>query len=501
MPGHILISIRVIKVLSIFCLALIIPKAWSQESQRNLKCEVAIIGGGPGGLYSAFRLGPKLHNKTCLFEKENRLGGRLYDVPSYPGGPVHGVGGLRVMEGQDLVFALAKELGITLEPGPYVDDMISARGAFAFDTEILRKEVYPLVSESESALYDKLQFGPERANVSRYPDYRSYVRAVAGKEEYFFLRDISRFRGDYTYSLDAGGYMDWLDEEMNVCCTGYFPVGGMSEFPRRMANSAERDGVRIFTSEPALSIQGRGGHYFVRTPNHRVEAKHLIIAADPHGFKSVTGNISKRIQAQAQFQHITGVKVATVTQWFPYSWWNNLIEGRDVHRAWTTEACLNAIEIPKDKYAADQLVVRTVYTDDQDCVDFWDITFRQKGVEAVEAEINRGLKYLFPNADIPKPLKTIVQIWPAGWYFLGAGSNFTNADISQWAVRPLAGEAVSLVGDSYNPQRATWSDGAYKSAINTLNALYGFNIRYQQSRTDLAPKMKVGRHKGGLARH
>src|SRR5437763_256144 len=57
-----------------------------------------------------------------------------------------------------------------------------------------------------------------------------------------------------------------------------------------------------------------------------------------------------------------------------------------------------------------------------------------------------------------------------------AGSPFTNAQIASWAILPLANEQVSLVGDSYNPQRAGWSDAAYKSSINTLNALYGFNL-------------------------
>ncbi|HET8705962.1 MAG TPA: hypothetical protein VFM46_06635, partial [Pseudomonadales bacterium] len=47
---------------------------------------------------------------------------------------------------------------------------------------------------------------------------------------------------------------------------------------------------------------------------------------------------------------------------------------------------------------------------------------------------------------------------------------FSNADIAKWAVNPLPGEAVSLVGESYNPQRSGWSDGAYKSSLNTLAA-------------------------------
>jgi hypothetical protein len=42
---------------------------------------------------------------------------------------------------------------------------------------------------------------------------------------------------------------------------------------------------------------------------------------------------------------------------------------------------------------------------------------------------------------------------------------------------------IALAGENYNPQRATWSDGAYKSAIHLLNknmdfqSLNDFKIR------------------------
>jgi phytoene dehydrogenase-like protein len=45
------------------------------------------VGGGVGGLHTAFRLGPQL-NKVCLFEKEDRLGGRVYDVSRDPDGEI-----------------------------------------------------------------------------------------------------------------------------------------------------------------------------------------------------------------------------------------------------------------------------------------------------------------------------------------------------------------------------------------------------------------------------
>ena len=450
----------------------------AEGGKTNIACEVAVIGGGAGGLHTAFRLGSQLGKDVCLFEKEDRLGGRIFDVSRDPGGPVFGLGALRIMETQEVMFKLADELGITYVPAPFNDDLISARGYFAFDSDTIRSLAYPFATAGEGALYDQLRLGPERANVDKYPDYRSYVRAVVGAENYHFLTDVFRFRGDFTYPLSAKSYLDFLDEDWDVCCTPSYPVGGMSEFIRRMEAKAVASGVRIYKSQPALEINsgpGNSGRYHVTTPGFVATVNRLVIAVDAEGFKRVAGNIAAKIQAQQQFQDLIGVKVASINQWWPSAWWTNAISGKDTHRAWTTEQCLNFIEIPTAPYAANQLVTRSVYDDSRACADFWETTAR-RGTAAVEAEIARGLKYLFPGVVIPNPIKTAVQIWPAAWYWLKAGSPFTNAQIAVWALQPLPGEQISLVGESYNPQRSTWVDGAVKSSINTLNSLYGFNL-------------------------
>ena len=124
---------------------------------------------------------------------------------------------------------------------------------------------------------------------------------------------------------------------------------------------------------------------------------------------------------------------------------------------------------------AQQKVTRSVYDDDVACVEFWKNTAK-RSTSAVETEIRRGLEYLFPEVDIPEPDKTHVQVWPAGWYWLRGGSRFMNSDIARWAIEPLRGENVAMVGDSYNPQRSGWSDAAYKSSINMLNERFGCEL-------------------------
>src|SRR4051794_35196609 len=86
------------------------------DNTPAIECQVVVIGGGAGGLHTAFRLAPELGDKVCLFEKEAELGGRIHDVAldeNDPESPRMGTGARRVMEGQQVLLDLATELDMT----------------------------------------------------------------------------------------------------------------------------------------------------------------------------------------------------------------------------------------------------------------------------------------------------------------------------------------------------------------------------------------------------
>jgi hypothetical protein len=484
----------------------------------STECDIAIVGGGAGGLHTAFRLAATMADKVCLFEKEKELGGRIHDVSlneNDADAPRIGTGARRVMEGQEVLFALATELGVTLESPPNTADLINARGAFSFfkdDFLPLYPRIQTPMTDHETFLYDALRMGPERANVTSYPDFRAYIRKAVGEEEYWFLHDMSRFRADFEYPLDARGYLDYLDEEWDVCCAPSYPVGGMSAFIRGMEAKATMQRARIFKEDPVSEISRSGDGYKLVTANHPdVRAKKVVIAIPPHALEHVSGDVVDDIKALPQYQDLIGVKVVTITQWWPENWWEqikdpNLTADNQVWRAWTTEHCLNFIEIPLNPDAVAQKVTRSVYDDDINCVEFW-VETAARGIDKVEAEIQRGLEHLFNNngvttpatVTIPKPLKTHVQVWPAGWYWLRAGARFTNAEIFEWAKDPLDGEGVALVGEAYHPLRSGWSDAAYKSSINLLMSgrLTGTPLSALRSLPTARSRARVARDQAG----
>jgi hypothetical protein len=467
--------------------------ACSPTETPQFDCEVAIVGGGVGGLHTAFRLAPMLGDSVCLFEKEAVLGGRIRDA-SYlddPAQPRVGVGARRVMEGQDVLFSLADELGIVLQTPLLTAELIGARGAFSFSKEELLSR-YPDVTPSpdgdtEAAMYDALRFGPERENIDEYPNITSYVKSVVGEAGFEYLNDMTRFRSDLTYPIDARGYMDWLDEEWDNCCTASYPVGGMSSFVFVMQEAAESNGARILISDPVAALRRTEEGYEVTSRSGTRTAKKLVIAVPPNGLEWIEGDVVEDIRVQEAYQAILPVRVTTITQWWPEAWWSDIVnpdaeENGNVWRAWTTEGCITSIEIPQESYLASAFVTRSVFTDDLECVLFW-AEIGQQGIDAVEAELDAQLTALFNNGVskpdtvvIPEPLETRVTVWPEGWYWLGAGTRLTNAEIYEWALNPLEGKDVALVGDAYNPQRSGWSDAAFKSSIHLLNERYGMAL-------------------------
>ncbi len=473
--------------------------ALAGPSRQTLDCEIVIVGGGAGGLHTAFRLGPQFGAKVCLFEKDSELGGRIRDISldtSDPAAPKMGVGARRIMETQNVVFKLAAELGLSLETPTLGTDLIAARGKTSFNKDDFAA-LYPGMpikddanTDQETWLIDRLRKGPERAKIKSYQDFRSYVAAVVTPAGLDYLRDMTRFRADFEYPLDARSYMDYLDEEWDVCCAASYPIGGMSAFIHAMEARALASGVRIFKSEAIQSIQHASkGAYLLLSKQHRIKAKQLVIAVPPQAFKWIKGDVAQEITRQSAFQDIIGVKVVTITQWWPDAWWKEIRNpavteaNSQVWRAWTTESCINFIEIPLNPYAVAQNATRSVYNDNARCVDHWE-QLAKTSMPQLEAEIHEGLSRLLGNngvsepqeIKIPAPLKTHVQIWPDAWHYLKAGATHSNAEIADWALAPLPGEPITMVGEAYFPNRSGWSDGAYKSSIRALNLHYGMSL-------------------------
>ncbi|WP_374089187.1 FAD-dependent oxidoreductase [Methylomicrobium lacus] len=497
------------------------------KAQQELECDVAIVGGGPSGVYSLYRLAPVLHDRVCLFEANDYFGGRVKDVEAPNGKGVFGVGALRVQETQNLLFNLAKELGfdLTQQTGnykvPYGSQRVFAKGhvtgdvnSFLQDPKLYQAPVpnaefpdpasgyvdgqYPDSSTAwncdgdanyngcyNDAYYHALLNPKYTPAPKQYRNNTLWLKDVLTPEGFQFLTDGFRFRGDFENNIDALSYIGFLTEDWDACCNPTYPEGGMSSFVKGMMNSAVANGARAFTSEPVRSIGKAKSQYKLKSAHYAVSANSVIIAVPAEPFKKVGGSIAARIKAQPEFKAIKGIRVISVDNWWKNAWWDGTQAegGGTLDRAWATKdgvagelLCFNAMEFGHTPYHKNQMVTRSVYNDDKACVEFWARLYKKKGLAGINEEIIREYKIVFPEVaaqlSVDQIQQTAYQDWPAAWYWLKGPTTITNARVAVWAVEPLSGEKVSLIGESYNPNRSGWVDGALKSAINSLNYNY-----------------------------
>ena len=103
--------------------------------------DVAVIGGGVGGCYCAYRLAGSDGRQVTLFEASGRIGGRLWSVP-LRGGGVAEIGGMFFRENHRSVRNLVDHLGLAAEPVNFARAGQFVRGRKFRDTEF-RSDALP----------------------------------------------------------------------------------------------------------------------------------------------------------------------------------------------------------------------------------------------------------------------------------------------------------------------------------------------------------------------
>ena len=159
---------------------------------------------------------------------------------------------------------LAKELKIKLQKPKQLEEFCFARGKYDFTTKSTDKDVFaklyrglridPIHTDYEFQLTQTLFNSPERKNIANHPNLRTYIASALGDAGYQFLYDMTRFKSDFTYAIAAKDYIDWLETEYTYDYDDMYPVGGMSQFVKKLALKAQKFGARIFKPKRIISI-------------------------------------------------------------------------------------------------------------------------------------------------------------------------------------------------------------------------------------------------------
>lgn len=349
----------------------------ANNNNSTLNCDVVIIGGGPGGVHTAFRLGTIPNGvgvdktKVCLFEKENRLGGRVEDVAVGKNGSKMPTGAMRAPDGHYTV-SLMRELGITMEDqlsrmtlvGIKNPNGVNAGTVFKngmtgfcsyygltgnnciddFQTPqllICGKEVgkqlvgtKDITDDDDNVLETQNLYSPVfNKNLVSGKNINQYGTQIVGDRVWRLYRDTNAFKADFypasgQKEIDALSYLEYLanDWETDVV---HYPINGFSEAIDKMADEAQAGGVKFYMNEAVQSIDKQNGSspYKLKTSKGKtVNAKRVIIATDVAQLADINGQIIKDITKQDEYAaaHDAGAIATTITNQWDIEWWNQL---------------------------------------------------------------------------------------------------------------------------------------------------------------------------------
>ncbi|MDC0666278.1 FAD-dependent oxidoreductase [Nannocystis radixulma] len=299
----------------------------TERGMKEADCDVVIIGGGPGGTHSAYKL-TTLHlakGPVCLFEKSDHLGGRAgsnYDVgfskqPYVNDGVAVkqsgqvGLGAYRMYTTQ-YTYELGQELAALGKPGQlsFLEQIAFSRlsgvknrgynpafpepNYFTYNNDGAATAFQDLYHSpiTDDDVWTMLLCGPQvprdpsghpayvamTANIPGLAemtalDYLEWVAANEispqyGPEIADYVVDVWRFRGDFQVGADAVSYMDYTALDYAGGPT-FYPIPSYQPYFAIMHAEIEKNGGRIHLGEKVLSVNRQGSGYVIETSREK----------------------------------------------------------------------------------------------------------------------------------------------------------------------------------------------------------------------------------------
>jgi len=325
-------------------------------------------------------------------------------------------------------------------------------------------------------------------------DYKAFLANHLSPEYSELLAHANvGFFGDFESSINACRHREWLTREFDTLSYNCYAVGGMQTLPDRMLDRCETNGnVDFYFEQPAMCINSSGNEeyqYKVITPDYMFEVREfLFLATSNTEFTEgkIEGAVIEAIASAPEANSSKPIEVAVVMmQWDPNSpaWFIDMLDkagGTYSMRAYGDLDCFARVEIVDTPYHRQQNVMKVVYSDHQ-CKEMWKNLIKdaeQTGdTDMLRDRVIEGLVHLFPEYDIPEPVKTMSAFWSNGWHFTEPTSKVENDAVISFAADPFKNNDkynnICLLGEAWQPLYGAWMESALLSSIECLK--YNFD--------------------------
>ena len=460
--------------------------------------DVAIVGAGAAGTYLGYRLIQARPDwRIAIFERSDRIGGRLWSVK------VDGIekpielGGMRYMTGHRFVNAIVEELGIETRffDHAHAPERVVLRGVISSPDEPDAGRAYGLPpGEAGRSAFDLLR----ETFLRVVPNARELDEAT-GRE----LRATARFKGrplihwsnaeafaqvlspeGQRFVTDAFGYDAGIklhnaaDAAQYILGSGYpsgearVPVDGMDRIPLELAARFTARGGNVSLGRDLQRVEmGEGSVVLGFADGSGVRARRLVLTLPVPALEAladaspiVGGPTWRRLYAS------TGGYAATKLYcWYDRPWWRDGVDAPAGLRTTT--------DLPNRKiYYFDEGTDRpasmvAAFTDHRDNAPILEHSEgRSRGEPASPAllEAIRGwLAAEHPGAQVPAmPTGSAFQHWGSdprevGFHFWRAGSN--SDEMIDLAAQPDPSLPIHICGEAFS-RVCAWVEGALETA-------------------------------------
>jgi monoamine oxidase len=480
-----------------------------QRSRRaDDALDVAIVGAGAAGTYLAYRLiQARPGDRIALFERSNRIGGRLWSVKV--DGLDHPIelGGMRYMTGHALVQSVVTELAIETRPfdiaheperlflrgvaGTGPDDPAAGRG---YDlpagergrsaNDLMSSAFLQIVPEARQLDAD----GWRRVRATQTFGGRPLADWSIGEAVATILSPAG-----HRFATDAFGYDSGIrphnagDAIQYLMGTGYpsgaarVPVDGMDRIPRELAARFEAAGGTVRLGRDVRLIDVDNGQVALSfADGSRVRARALVLALPLPALEAlagaspvISGSIWRRL-----FSSVAGYQATKLYCWYDRPWWR---EGADAPTGLRTTTDLpNRMIFYFDEGPDRPAALLAAFADTRNSEPIVARAGGRSRGEPAPPEllhaVTEWLQDAHPGAAVPMPVGSAFQHWGAdprevAWHFWRAGSN--SDESIALAAQPDTALPIYLCGEVFS-RHGAWVEGALESAetlVERLNRL------------------------------
>ena len=407
-----------------------------------------IIGGGMGGLNSAYNLS-NFSNKILLLDERKYLGGRI--LTYYENNFHYELGAGRFNNKQKILLKLIKDFNLTkIEINDKID-YIDKRST-------VKPNIFNIVI---SKIINKLQ-KINKIKLKKYTFkelcYKYYIKKYNGSS-YLSLQSIKQLINYFGYKsefeiLNAFNAIKTFNLNFNKKNKFYFLKEGLTELCNKLRNICLKNNVKINLSSFVNNIYKNNNLFIVETNNNYYYSKNIIFAVKKNDllkFK-ILNPITSIIKS------VKSTPLLRIYAYYPII--NNKVWFENLNKI-VTNTKLKFI-IPINKKIG---IIMISYTDYKDTKPFIENN-KLKNNNIIINIIGNELKKIF-NIDIPNPIKLNSYYWINGCHYWK--KNYDSEIISKSILNPI--DNIYICGETYSLYNQAWIEGALETSNKVCNII------------------------------